>query len=100
MFILNLVCRSTSLRGDVLSDLHRVFPELYSIHIEGEVNEIVMALPKPRYKTDKSSHGSWEALKTAFRNLVDELQKLAKKQGHPWDPSLDLCELVENIKIV
>ena len=100
MFIVNLVCRNTSLRGEVLSDLYSVFPELYSIHIEGEVNEVVMALPKPRYKADKSIDGSWEALKTVFRNLVDELQKLAKKQGHPWDPSLDLCELVENIKIV
>lgn len=100
VFLLNLVCRNTSLRGEVLSDLHSVFPELYSIHIEGEVNEIVIALPQPRYQPDKSNHGSWETLKIVFRNLVDELQKLAKKQGHPWDPSLDLCELVENIKIV
>jgi len=98
VFILNLVCRNTSLRGEVLSDLH--FSELYSIHIEGEENKIVMALPQPRYQTDKSNHGSWEALKTVFRNLVNELQKLAKKQGHPWDLSLNLCELVENIKIV
>lgn len=60
----------------------------------------MIALPQPRYQPDKSNHGSWETLKIVFRNLVDELQKLAKKQGHPWDPSLDLCELVENIKIV
>lgn len=60
----------------------------------------MIALPQPRHQPDKSNHGSWETLKIVFRNLVDELQKLAKKQGHPWDPSLDLCELVENIKIV
>jgi len=100
VFLLNLVCRNASLRGEVLSDLRSVFPELYSIHIEGEVNEIVIALPQLRYQNDKSNHGSWEALKIVFRNLVDELQKRAKKQGHPWDPSLNLCELVENIKIV
>ena len=100
VFILNLVCRNTSLRDKVLSDLHTVFPELYSIRIEGEVNEIVIALPQPRYQTEGEDKKSQETLKALFRNSVAELQKQAKGQGHSWDPSLDLCELVQSVQIV
>ena len=47
VFLLNLVCRDTDLRDQVLGDLRAVLPELYSVGIEGEVNEIVIALPQP-----------------------------------------------------
>ena len=47
VFPFNLVCRNTFIRGEVLSDLHSVFPELYSIHIEGEA-EIPDCQIKPR----------------------------------------------------
>lgn len=77
-----------------------MFPELYSIKIEGEVNEIIMALPQPRYQVKAEDMKSQETLRTFFRNTVKELEKLAKRQGHPWDPSLDLCELVQNLQIV
>ena len=102
VFILNLVCRNTSLRDKVSSDLHTVFPELYSIKIEGEVNEIVIALPQPRYQTEREDKKSQETLMALFRNSVAELQKLAKGQGqgHSWDPSLDLCELVQSVQII
>ena len=100
VFILNLVCRNTDLRDKVVGDLRTVFPELYSIGIEGEVNEIVIALPQPRYQTateDKTSAGT---LRTVFQSSVMKLQKLAKGQSHSWDPSLDLCQLIENIQIL
>ena len=85
-----------------MRDLHTVFPELYSIGIEGEVNEIVIALPQPRYMyqsatEDKKSVGTLRAL---FESSVVKLQKLAKSQSHSWDPSLDLCQLVDNIQIL
>ena len=83
-----------------MTDLHAMFPELYSIKIEGEVNEIIMALPQPRYQTKAEDKKSQETLRTLFRNTVKELEKLAKRQGHPWDPSLDLYELVQNLQIV
>ena len=47
VFILNLVFRDKDLRDQVVGDLRAVLPELYSIGIEGEVNEIVIALPQP-----------------------------------------------------
>ena len=100
MFILNLVCRNTALRDQVLGDLHSVFPELYSIGIEGEVNEIVMALPQARYQTKTEEKKSQEMPGTLFRNAVKDLEKLAKSQSHSWDPSLDLCELIQNLRIV
>jgi len=100
VFILNLVCRNTALRDQVLGDLHSVFPELYSIGIEGEVNEIVMALPQARYQTKTEEKKSQEMPGTLFRNAVKDLEKLAKSQSHSWDPSLDLCELVQNLQIV
>ena len=99
-FILNLVCRNTDLRDQVVSDLHTVFPELYSIGIEGEVNEIVIALPQPRYQTATEDKRSAGTLRTLFQSSVVKLQKLAKSQSHSWDPSLDLCQLVDNVQIL
>lgn len=100
MFILNLVCRNTALRDEVVSDLHAVFPELYSIGIEGEVNEILIALPQPRYQTRTEDKTAADTLRTLFQSSVMKLQKLAKSQSHSWDPSLDLCQLVQNVQIV
>lgn len=100
MFILNLICRNKALRDRVVSDLHAVFSELYNIGIEGEVNEIVMALPQPRYQTKTEDTTSADTLRTLFQSSVIKLQKLAKSQSHSWDPSLDLCELVQNVQIV
>ena len=82
-----------------MSDLRAVFSELYSIGIEGEVNEIVMALPQPRYQTTEDKK-SVDTLTTFFHSSVMKLQKLAKSQSHSWDPSLDLCQLVQNVQIV
>ena len=100
VFILNLVCRNSDLRDKVVRDLHTVFPELYSIRIEGEVNEIVIALPQPRYQSASEDKKSDGGLRTLFQSSVVKLQKLAKSQSHSWDPSLDLCQLVDNIQIL
>ena len=100
VFILNLGCRNKALRDRVVSDVHAVFSELYSVGIEGEINEIVMALPQPRYQTRTEDTTSADTLRTMFQNSVVKLQKLAKSQSHSWDPSLDLCELVQNVQIV
>ena len=83
-----------------MTDLHTVFPELYSINIEGEVNEIIMALPQPRSQAKAEDMKSQDTMRTFFRNTVKELEKLAKRQGHSWDPSLDMCELVQTLRIV
>lgn len=82
-----------------MSDIHTVFPELYSIKIEGEVNEIVMALPSSRGQTRTQDNNPQETLRASFRKSVKELEMLAKGQGHPWDSTLDLCELVQNLQI-
>ena len=83
-----------------MRDLNTVFSELYSIGIEGEVNEIVIALPQPRYQSATEDKKSVGALKTLFQSSVVKLQKLAKSQSHSWDPSLDLSQLVDNIQIL
>ena len=83
-----------------MRDLNTVFSELYSIGIEGEVNEIVIALPQPRYQSATEDKKSVGALKTLFQSSVVKLQKLVKSQSHSWDPSLDLCQLVDNIQIL
>ena len=97
---MNLVCRNTSLREQVISDLRAVFSELYTIGIEGEVNEIVIALPQLRYQTDCEEKKSLDALKNIFHNSVMKLQKFAKSQSHSWDSTLDLCQLVKEVQIV
>lgn len=100
VFILNLVCRNTELRDQVVSDLYTVFPELYSIGIEGEVNEIVIALPQNRYQSATEYKKSIGTLRALFQSSVVKLQKLAKSQSHSWDPTLDLCQLVDNVQIL
>jgi len=100
VFILNLVCRNTDLRDQVVSDLYTVFPELYSIGIEGEVNEIVIALPQNRYQSATEYKKSIGTLRALFQSSVVKLQKLAKSQSHSWDPTLDLCQLVDNVQIL
>ena len=82
VFILNLVYRNTDLRDHVVRNLYTVFPELYSIGIEGEVNEIVIALPQSRYQSASEDKKSVGALRTLFQNSVVKLQKLAKSQSH------------------
>lgn len=84
-----------------MRDLHTVFPELYSIGIEGEVNEIVVALPQLRYQSATEDKKSVDTpLRTLFHSSVVKLQKLAKSQSRSWDPSLDLCQLVDNVQIL
>ena len=83
-----------------MGDLHAVFPELYCIGIEGEVNEIVLALPQLRYQSATEDKKSIGTLKTLFQSSVVKLQKLAKSQSHSWDPTLDLCQLVDNVQIL
>jgi len=83
-----------------VGDLHTVFPELYSIGIEGEVNEIVIALPQPRYQSATEDKKSIGTLKTLFQSSAVKLQKLAKTQSRSWDPTLDLCQLVDNVQIL
>ena len=100
VFILNLVCRNTELRDQALSDPYTVFPELYSIGIEGEVNEIVITFPQLRYQTATKDNASADTLRTFFQSSVVKLQKLAKSQSHSWDPSLDLYQLVDNVQIL
>lgn len=100
VFVLNLVCRNTDLRNQVVDDLRAVFPELYSIKIEEEVNEIVFALPHLRFQTALEDRKFQESPYTVFQTKVKDLQQIAKGQGNSWDSSLDLCELAQNLRIV
>lgn len=100
MFILNLVCRNTDLRNQVVDDLRAVFPELYSIKIEEEVNEIVFALPHLRFQTALEDRKFQESPYTVFQTKVKDLQQIPKGQENSWDSSLDLCELAQNLRIV
>ena len=80
-----------------MRDLHTT---LYSIGIEGEVNEIVIALPMSRYQSAADDKKSVGTPRTLFQSSVVKLQNLAKSQSHSWDPSLDLCQLVDNVQIL
>ena len=73
VFILNLVFRDKDLRDQVVGDLRAVLPELYSIGIEGEINEIVIALPQLRHKT-ATEDISWHA-KNFLSKLSYEVTK-------------------------
>ena len=100
MFILNLVCRNASLKKRVVADLHTVFCELYSIGIEGEVNDVVIALPQRRYQTQADGKNSADVVKNSLRDSIKKLQRCAKTEATCWDSSLDLCKLAEGLEII
>lgn len=91
VFILNLVCRDTELKKTVLSRVATVFPAVYTVDIEDEVNQIVFALPEQR-DSDKDN------MAAAIAN-VKELNSVVKRNiGQNND--IDLCDMVKNLSIV
>eukprot|EP00062_Callorhinchus_milii_P010839 gi/632956140/ref/XP_007893811.1/ PREDICTED: methyltransferase-like protein 13 [Callorhinchus milii] len=89
LFILNLVCRDSALKGTVMAVIKEMFPLIYLQKIEGEVNEILFC----RLNADDTS--GVNELQKAGRVLENAL----KKPGTHWDATYSLAEALKKVTI-
>ncbi|KAG9350940.1 hypothetical protein JZ751_024829 [Albula glossodonta] len=94
VFMLNLVCRDSALRENVLGRVRNVFPRVLSRGIEGEVNEVLLCV-RGQGEQGELSPFSPPALRKAAQSLQGALQ------GHstPCKPQIDITALLEDLKI-
>ncbi|XP_061540455.1 eEF1A lysine and N-terminal methyltransferase isoform X1 [Phycodurus eques] len=86
IFILNLVCRDSTLRKDVLERVSRIFPAILSRKIDGEVNEVLLCR--------RESVGNMPSLKQAGHDL-----QRALRSGMTHNPKIDIAELLKDMKV-
>ncbi|XP_053100620.1 eEF1A lysine and N-terminal methyltransferase isoform X4 [Hemicordylus capensis] len=89
-FILNLVCRNSLLRDDVLATLKEAFPVLYARRIEGEVNEILFCQPQTKHKLSPVD----------LRETAQILEKALRQPGQTWDSTYVLADMLEAVRLV
>ncbi|XP_042562006.1 eEF1A lysine and N-terminal methyltransferase [Clupea harengus] len=94
VFMLNLVCRDTSLRQKVMESVREVFPRVYSRSIEGEVNDVLFCLREAGKSKDT---GVPEELKKAAKSLQGAIR--AHSQGGPGSPHIDIAAMLEDLRI-
>uniref|UniRef100_A0A8D0HG40 eEF1A lysine and N-terminal methyltransferase n=1 Tax=Sphenodon punctatus TaxID=8508 RepID=A0A8D0HG40_SPHPU len=90
IFILNLVCRDSQLRGSVLAVLEEVFPVLYAWRTEEEVNEILFCQLHPKCRLTPV-----EILERAR-----VLEKALRLPGQAWDSTYTLADMLQAMRIV
>lgn len=90
IFALNLVCRDSLLRDDVLTTLRKSFPLLYSQRIEGEVNEIIFCQQQTRRKLTSVD----------LQGTAQILEKALRQPGRAWDSSYVLADMLEAVRLV
>ncbi|XP_077440182.1 eEF1A lysine and N-terminal methyltransferase [Vanacampus margaritifer] len=86
IFILNLVCRDSALRKDVLERVSAAFPAILSRKIDGEVNEVLLCR--------RQGDGVLPTLKQAGHDL-----QRALLSGVTRSPKIDIAELLKDMKV-
>ena len=82
----------------LLKDIKTVFPELYTLDIEEDVNEVIFCLPQIRWRKEESPY--FKEVRCSFQKSAKNLEKIAKEHAKgQWDSTLDLCESLENLKL-
>ncbi|XP_078074203.1 eEF1A lysine and N-terminal methyltransferase isoform X2 [Mustelus asterias] len=90
LFILNLVCRDSTLKEKVMGVIKGIFPLIYLHKIEGEVNEILYCQLTVE-------------LKARSKDLLEAghiLENTLKKQSSYWDETYNLAEMLKTVTIV
>ncbi|XP_066480188.1 eEF1A lysine and N-terminal methyltransferase [Tiliqua scincoides] len=90
IFILNLVCRDSILRDEVMAIIRKTFPLLYARRIEGEVNEILFCQQQTRQKPTSVD----------LRGTAKILEKALRQPGRAWDSTYVLSDILEAVKLV
>jgi len=87
MFVLNLVCRDTVLRAQLVQDLAQVWDSVCSCKLEEEVNEIIFATSNPALAKDQIK----KSLAGGFKLVNEHVKKAVKTKD-------DLIDLETTIK--
>ncbi|XP_077390994.1 eEF1A lysine and N-terminal methyltransferase isoform X1 [Festucalex cinctus] len=88
IFILNLVCRDSVLRKDVLERVSGVFPAILSRKIDGEVNEVLLC----------RRQGDGVAVLPSLKQAGHDLQR-ALRSGVNHSPKIDIADLLKDMKV-
>ncbi|XP_007239581.2 eEF1A lysine and N-terminal methyltransferase [Astyanax mexicanus] len=95
IFMLNLVCRDSSLRLSVMDRLQAVFHSVFSRPIEGEVNEVLLC-SRAGSGGDKPSDFPQE-LQQAAKTLQGALRN--SSQNAPCNPQIDISSMLKNLRV-
>lgn len=98
--MLNLACRDSALRGEVVERLRDAFPRVFSRKIDGEVNEVLLCC---RGGDDGTPEGSSPPpppplpSAQAARSLQAALCSHA--DGKTSSPHIDIIDLLKDLKV-
>ncbi|KAM9831570.1 eEF1A lysine and N-terminal methyltransferase [Neosynchiropus ocellatus] len=95
VFALNLVCRNSALRKNMLERVYNVFPTVLSRKIEGEVNEVLLCS-----LGESSASNPTDILSTlnlAAKDLQSSLS--SNRTGSNRPPHIDIAELLKDLKV-
>ncbi|XP_029988019.1 eEF1A lysine and N-terminal methyltransferase [Sphaeramia orbicularis] len=95
VFILNLVCRDSVLKKNLLERLKGVFPTIISGDIEGEVNQVLLC---SRGENEISDTTTLQSLSQAGKYLQSTLS--CNRTGAIHSPHIDIADLIKDMKIV
>lgn len=96
LFMLNLVCRDSSLRKSVLERVQAVFPRVFSRGIEGEVNEVLLCC-----RSAGDGHKPHTVPHT-LQQTANDLQKTLcnKILTAPCVPQIDVTAMLNDLKVI
>lgn len=86
LLILNLVCRDENKKEEVIKSIHQMFPEIYKMDIENEINEVLIF-------TDSKVKTELPKVKSVGRNL-QELIRAASPSSE-----VDLASFLESLTL-
>ena len=89
MFVLNLVCRDSVLRAEIVTKLSSLWSCVVSYKLEEEVNEILFCSNSDKLKTGDKNR----TFHQAFKSVNDHVKKVTKDQD-------DLIDLEDSIKLL
>ena len=89
MFVLNLVCRDSVLRAEIVTKLSSLWSCVVSYKLEEEVNEILFCSNSDKLKTGDKNR----TFHQAFKLVNDHVKKVTKDQD-------DLIDLEDSIKLL
>jgi SAM-dependent methyltransferase len=89
MLVLNLVCRDSVLREELLAALRAVWSGIVSYKLEEEVNEIIFCTNNPKLRTGEVK----QTITSAFKLVNDHVRKVTKVKD-------DLIDLEDSLKVL
>ncbi|CAN4090876.1 unnamed protein product [Withania somnifera] len=85
LFVINLVSRSQAIKDSIYSKLKSVFPHLFHLQLDEDVNEVIFALKMEKY-----------AMEVKFPEDSQRLSRLLNLENSSW--SQNITEATSKIK--